>query len=149
MYLPPQNQDPACHRDNAKKRLRGEEVCLCGFCQLPRQTARAESDVWAACSKELTLAHHSPEDSVFLRCRFAFILVVVVACQSRSDTGLALFMPCSSSVLSAKRVVGNSRMASLCRKYLAPAYVCAALAESGRVTFMVTHFHFAHNFILL
>ena len=73
-----------------KSRFEARRSAFCTFCLGPRQTVRGESDVWRAWSKELTLAHHSPQDSVFLGARFVLILVVIVACQSRSDHGICI-----------------------------------------------------------
>ena len=109
-----------------KSRFEARRSAFCTFCLRPRQTVRGESDVWRAWSKELTLAHHSPQGSVFLGARFVLILVVIVACQSRIDHGICI-----------RHAVFYLWLASLRRKYLAPTYVCAALVESGRVTFTV------------
>ena len=81
------DQNPACHRDNAQDVSRREGL-LCGLCQEHRQTVRGETDVWPAWNKELTLAHRSPPDSVFLGVRFVLIFGVIVTCQSCGGHGI-------------------------------------------------------------
>ena len=74
-----------------------------------------------------------------LASRCAVPRVIILVCQSRSDHGICTLLAVFSSMV---RLVGNSQIAPLRRKYLlATTHVSVAVAASGRarVTFMVKH----------